>query len=316
LANLPGLHMTSKQLPAAHQHQPGAAILALLAGSIVWGISWWPLKFFAAAGLDGHAIGLTAYTFVAVVALPIIWRQRSAWQTEWKLLLAIGFFFGYATLAFTAALMMGSVVRTMLLFYLLPAWGAIGGALILHERIGVLRLTAIVLSLAGVYIVMDGSTLLDAPVSLADILALTAGLSYAAAGIANRKATRIPLTSRTLTPFVGCMLVSWLALPVSQPAMSMLALSLSQVALLMLFAFVWLPAATLLTAYGTARVPASRASVLQVVELLVAVISAVWFGGEAFGVREAVGGVLILAACAIESVAELASERPASGQPV
>ena len=50
--------------------------------------------------------------------------------------------------------------------------------------------------------------------------------------------------------------------------------------LLMLFASVWIMGATLLTTYGVTHVQASRAAVVQVVELMVAMVSAVLIGGE------------------------------------
>jgi drug/metabolite transporter (DMT)-like permease len=276
------------------------AFLSLLASGVVWGLIWWPLKFFAAAGLDGHAIGLTAYSLVAVAALPFIWRERARWRAEAAQLVLIGLFFGCANMAFTAALTMGSVVRAMLLFYLLPAWGALGGALFLGERIGPRRLLAVLLSLTGVFTIVGGPPALRQPLSVADGMALAAGLCYAAAGIANRKASSIPMASRTLVSFVGCMAVSWLALGVSVPVFPVLpAVTWTMLAL---FAGVWLLGGTLLTTYGVTYVPASRAAVLQVVELLVAVGSSVWLAGEPLQAKEWIGGALITAATLIEAL--------------
>jgi drug/metabolite transporter (DMT)-like permease len=284
----------------AGAHRDTLAFTALLASGVVWGLIWWPLKFFAGAGLDGHAIGLTAYSLVAVAALPLIWRERRHWRPEAGHLLLIGLFFGCANMAFTAALTMGSVVRAMLLFYLLPAWGAIGGALFLRERIGPRRLLAVLLSLAGVFVIVGGPAALRQPLSVADGMALAAGLCYAAAGIANRKAAVIPLASRTLVSFVGCMAVSLLALGVSAPTLP--ALPAATWVLLALFAGLWLLGGTLLTTYGVTHVPASRAAVLQVVELLVAVGSSVWLADEALQAKEWIGGALITVATLIEAL--------------
>lgn len=278
------------------------ALASLLAGGVVWGLIWWPLKWFAGAGLDGHAIGLSAYSLVGVVALPLIWRERAHWRAEAGYLGLIGLFFGCANMAFTAALTMGPVVRAMLLFYLLPAWGAIGGALFLRERIGPRRLLAVLLSLAGVFAIVGGAAALRQALSVADGMALAAGLCYAAAGIVNRKARAIPLASRTLVAFVGCMAVSWGALGVpGLPVPALPVLPASTWLLLVLFAFVWLLGGTLLTTYGVTHVPASRAAVLQVVELLVAVASSVWIGAEALGAKEWLGGALITAAALLEA---------------
>lgn len=276
-----------------------AAFVSLLLGSVVWGLIWWPLKHFAGMGLDGHAIGLTAYSLVALVALPLIWRERRSWKSEAGLLALIGLFFGCANMAFTMALSTGSVVRAMLLFYLLPAWGAIGGALFLGEHVGLRRLTAVALSLGGVLVIMGGPDILLQPLSVADGMALAASLGYTAAGIANRKARQIPLVSRTLVSFVGCMLVSVLALSVSVPETP--TIPALDWAWLVLFAFIWLLGGTLLTTYGVTHLQASRASILQVVELLVAVLSAVWLGGEHIGIKEGIGGAMIIAATLIEA---------------
>ncbi|HEX8884060.1 MAG TPA: DMT family transporter [Noviherbaspirillum sp.] len=274
------------------------ALASLLASGVVWGLSWWPLKHFAAAGLTGNLIGITAYALVGLAALPVLWRERAAWRGEGLLLMQIGLFFGAANIAFTNALMMGDVVRAMLLFYLLPAWGALGGALFLRERLAPRRIAAVLLSLSGVFVILGGGASFLA-FSLADAAALAAGLCYTAAGIANRRATRIPVASRTMVSFIGCALVACigqLLLPAPLPAPGA-----ATWLLLVLFAFVWLLGGTLLTTYGVTHMQASRASVLQVVELLVAVASAMLVGGELLTSKEWTGGAMVVAATLLEA---------------
>lgn len=281
------------------RQETNIAFLSLMGSGVVWGLSWWPLHFFAAAGLGAHAIGLTAYSLVALIALPLIWRERSHWRGEWKLLLLIGLFFGCANMSFTAALTTGSVVRAMLLFYLLPAWGAIGGAWFLKEKIGPRRLFAVALSLAGVFVIMGSTDVFRQPLSVADLMALAAGFCYTGASIVNRKAKAIPMLSRTLVSFVGCMAVAVTALLFTVPVLP--TASSFVWTMLFLFAFIWLLGGTLLTTYGVTHVQASRAAVLQVVELLVAVGSAVAIGGESMAVKDMVGGAMIIAATLLEA---------------
>jgi drug/metabolite transporter (DMT)-like permease len=274
------------------------ALASLLASGLVWGLSWWPLKHFAAAGLTGNLIGITAYALVGLAALPVLWRERAAWRGEGLLLMLIGLFFGAANIAFTNALMMGEVVRAMLLFYLLPAWGALGGALFLRERLAPRRIAAVLLSLSGVFVILGGGASIQA-FSVADAAALAAGLCYTAAGIANRRATRIPVASRTMVSFIGCALVACigqLLLPAPLPAPGA-----TTWLLLVLFAFVWLLGGTLLTTYGVTHMQTSRASVLQVVELLVAVASAMLLGGELLTSKEWTGGAMVVAATLLEA---------------
>lgn len=267
---------------------------------MIWGLSWWPLKFFAALGLDGHSVSLTAYSVVAIVSLPFIWRERTQCRQEWHYLLMIGLFFGAANVALTYALMAGSVVRVMLLFFLLPVWGILGGAIFLKERIGLRRIVAASLSLLGVVVILGAADALTTPLSLADLLALIAGMAYAAGGITNRKAQTLPILSRTLISFVGCALIALFALMFSMPEVP--ALSAINWIWLCLFAGVWLLGATLLTTYGVTHVQASRAAVFQVVELLVAVTSAVLIGGEALSAHEYLGAGLIVGAALLESL--------------
>lgn len=289
-----------------HTTEPRLALISLLTGSVVWGFSWWPLKYFAAVGLDGHAVSLTAYTLVAILSLPFIWRQRDQWRSETRWLLVIGLCFGVANVGLTIALMSGSVVRVMLLFFLLPVWGAAGGALFLGERLDQRRVLAVVLSLTGVFIIVGGPKVLDAPLSVADFAALLAGICYTAASIANRKAKVIPMLSRTLAPFVGCAVLAVLGLFISSPALPALPVTIWM--WLAAFAFFWLMGAGLLTTYGVTHVQASRAAVFQIVELLVAVVSAVLLGGEVLARGDYLGGALILAATAMEALPRAAKD--------
>jgi drug/metabolite transporter (DMT)-like permease len=232
--------------------------------------------------------------------LPLIWRERAAWRGEWHLLLLIGLFFGWANIAFTTALMTGSVLRAMLLFYLLPAWGALGGTFIMHERLNLRRILAVALSLGGVFVIMGGAEVFRQLPTMADAMALSSGFCYTAAGIANRQARRIPLVSRTLVSFVGCaLLAAMVALVFSTPALP--PITATTWVLLLLFACVWLLGGTLLTTYGVTRVEVSRAAILQVMELLVAVVSAMLIGGESMGLKEWIGAAMIVAATVLEA---------------
>ena len=274
-------------------------ILSLVGSGIVWGFTWLPLKYFAGLGLDSHAIAITAYVLISVVSLPVILRERAQWRSEMRLLLLIGLFFGLANFALNFALMTGSVVRVMLLFFLLPAWGVIGGRIFLKEVLGWRRLLAVGLCLAGVFTLVGGIDVLREPLSIADGAALLAGVVYTLGGISNRAAREIPMASRTLVSFVGCAAIGVAGLLVHVPAIPVL--PVVDWVLLLLFAAVWIMGATLLTTFGVTHVPASRAGVVQVIELVVAIVSAVMIGGEVLSVAELVGSGLILMATLVEA---------------
>jgi drug/metabolite transporter (DMT)-like permease len=275
-------------------------VISILLGGVFWGFCWWPLKFFADAGLSGNLIGMTAYAFVGLVAIPIVWQQRQQWRGEAWLLLLIGIFFGIANITFTTALMQGEVVRVMLLFYLLPAWGALGGVLLLGEKLNARRCIAIALSLAGVFVIMGGSAVFNQPFSAVDLMALAAGFCLSATGVVNKMAQRIPMASRSFMPFIFCpplALIGNYFVPTAMPSMDAM-----MWLLLALFAFIWLFGATVLTTYGVANMEASRASILQVIELFVAIVTAVCLGDEVLELKEYIGGALIISATVLESL--------------
>ncbi len=290
----------TRPCPARPLKEAPFAVTSLVLSGVIWGFSWWPLKYFSSQGLDGHAIALTAYALVGLVWLPLIWHERQRWRHEAGLLLLIGLFFGLANFLFSWSLMVGSVVRGMLLFFLLPAWGVLGGKLFLKERLGTRRLLAVALCLAGVFTIVGGVEAFSEPLSFADVAAFIAGLAYTAAGITNRAAKAIPIASRTLASFVGGGIVAYAGLAVHTHEIP--SLPAPTWGLLCLFAFCWLMGGTLLTTYGVTNVQASRAAVLQVGELLVAVVSAVLIGGESLSVGEYVGGAMIVAATLIEAL--------------
>lgn len=278
-------------------------VISILIGAAFWGFIWWPLKFFANAGLSGNLIGVTAYLIVGLVALPILWQQRKLWYAEKWLLLLIGLFFGIANITFTTALMQGEVVRVMLLFYLLPAWGALGGKFILKEKLSLRRYFTIALSLTGVFIIMGGTAVLKEPFSMVDIMSLAAGFCLSATGVINKKAAQIPLASRTFVPFIFCpplALIGNYYAPTSLPH-----IGLMMWLLLAAFAFIWLFAATAFSTYGFSKVEASRASILQVTELFVAIITATLIGGEILHTKELIGGTLIVIATILEAMPQV-----------
>lgn len=292
-------HSTVTNVEVGNNLSKNLPVISILLGAACWGFLWWPLKFFAEAGLTGNLIGMTAYFMVGIVALPIVWRQRQSWRGEWKLLVLIGFFFAMANITFTTALMQGEVVRVMLLFYLLPVWGALGGIFILKEKLSKRRWLAITLSLTGVFVIMGGASLFNQPFSLVDLMSLAAGFCLSATGVVNKKAVQIPMASRSFIPFIFCPPLAMLGnhfVPTSMPE-----IDLTVWLFLALFAFIWLFGATVFSTYGLANIEASRASILQVTELFVAIITAIWIGGEVLELKEFVGGALIVAATLLEA---------------
>jgi len=274
-------------------------VLVLLFSSVVWGLSWWPLKAFADAGVSGPMLALLTYGAVGLAGLPWLWRQRPQWQPQWRQLVLIALIGGWGNAAFVGAMVLGDVVRVMLLFYLAPVWSVLGGRLFLGEAVSRRRATAVALALGGAFLVVGGMKAFSTPLSVADLLALSAGLGFSGNNIASRAAQRVPTLSKTVGLCLGCGLVCvpLLAFAPAPPAWPAAALWPG----LMAYAFGGLLLVTATWQWSVTRLEAGRAGVIAIAELLVAVLSAVWIGGETLLPREMVGGALIAAAALLEA---------------
>src|SRR6476661_7153294 len=111
------------------------AVAALFVSGLLWGLTWIPLKYFAAQGLSGLGMTLLGYGVVGMAALPLIWMERGSWRPQAIQLFGAALTGGAANACFIAALMFGDVVRVMLMFYLAPVWGVLGARLFLGEPI-------------------------------------------------------------------------------------------------------------------------------------------------------------------------------------
>ncbi len=271
----------------------------LLGSAVLWGLLWWPLKGFAAAGLSGPMLSLLAYGSVGLCGAAFVWRERAAWRPQWRLLLLLLLVGGWANTAFVHALMVGEVVRVMLLFYLAPVWSVLGGRIFLGEKISRRRALAVALALVGLWFVIGGSAALAQPLGTADWLALTAGLAFAGNNVASRAGQQIPMLSKTVVMFIGCGVVSIGSVALNRSALPVLTWPL--VLALIGYAFGWLLLATATWQYGVTHLESGRAGLVMTMELLVAVLSAMLIGGESLLPREWAGGALIALAALIEA---------------
>ena len=277
-------------------------ILVLLFSASLWGLGWWPLKQFAAAGLSGPVLALLTYGLVGLCTSILIWRERAAWRVQSGVLLGIVVIGGWANTAFVWAMVIGDVVRVMLLFYLSPVWSVLGGWLLLGEPLRPRRRWAVGMALVGLWLVLGGSRAFEAPSSRADILALTAGLAFAGNNLLARAGQHIPVASKTVAVFVGCGVMAMLLMAQQGLALPPISLLASPLGLgVLAYGFIWLVVATATWQYGVTHLESGRAGIVLVVELLVAVASASWVAGTALAPMEWLGGTLIAAAALLEA---------------
>ena len=292
--------MNTTTLPLPADRNTLRPVLVLMGSAFMWGLMWWPLRQFSAAGVHGPWMTLISDGLLGVLGAWWLWRERGHWRSQIGLLLMLALVSGWAHAAFVQAMVTGEVVRAMLLFYLAPVWAVLGGKLFLGETVGRRRAVAVAIALVGAALVIGGFGAAGAtPPSMADVLAFTAGIAFAGNNILARAADRVPMASLSVAAFIGCAVVSGLwALVQDLPAPT---LNPGLTLALLAFAFGWLALATLTWQYGVSRMEAGRSGVIMMLELLVATGSAVWLGGESPSPREWLGGSLIAVAALMEA---------------
>jgi len=275
-------------------------VLALVGSSLIWGCTWIPLKYFADRGLAGTALLLLAYGPVALAALALLWRERRVMGASWAAGAAVLCFGGYANVAFNLSVMYGEVVRAMSLFYTLPLWAILGGMLFLGERLTWLRAAAGACALGGAWLILGGVDILARPPGWLDLLAVSSGFAYAMNNVVFRATPTLPVLPKIGLMYLGGALACLAVLaggaqpwPATVPA----TLALGAVA----FGACWLLLANLGTQWGVTHMEAGRAAVIIVLELVTAVITAMWLAGETLSAGEWCGAALILAAALLEA---------------
>lgn len=268
-------------------------LLALLASAALWGTTWYPFRLLAAEGIDG----LWSLVLTELVALVVCWLVFSAdlRGLSWpKPLLVIGLLGGACNTGYVIGAIEGEVMRVTLLLYLSPLWTVVLAHWLLHERLERRGVGVVVLSLTGAVTMLWPFGETGARFSAADAWGLMAGISYAGYNVLVRRHLELSVARKTLAGTIGCVVVAVAAMPffdtnlpgVMSPGTGGMVIGLG--ALLVLI--------VVLMQYGLERMPASRASVIMVSELLFATLSAWWLADETPDLRSVLGGTLIVAA--------------------
>lgn len=273
--------------------------LVLLGAAVMWGFSWLPLKSINGLGVEGPTLTLIAFGAALLFIAPAMWRQ---WRVVRRYPSAMASMFilgGVANFAFTIAIIYGDIIRVMMLFYLAPVWGVLGGALFLGERLDGKRLLGVAMAIGGAFLVLGAMQLFRTPPSYVDLLAVAAGFAFAMNNVACRAYQAIPVASKLGAMFLGTVLLSG-AYALSSPE-SLPTLTLNGWAWSIAYGIAWIVVATLATQWAVTHMEAGRAAIILVAELLVAVVSAAMLAGEVMTSMEVAGGLLILAATLLEA---------------
>jgi len=274
------------------------AIFGLLFGALCWGIIWFPYRLMAEAGMSGAASSFYTYS-IAIIIAGIYFAKH--WRGVFELPLSIVFLAvvaGWTNLAYVLAVIDGEVMRVMLLFYLSPLWTLMLAHFWLKEKTSVKGYIAIAVSLIGAFTMLYNPQVssLPLPKNTAEWLALSSGIGFSLTNVITRRSTHLSIRAKSFAVWVGVLVMSLFYILLSHGVFpSPNVLTATQWFVIVLIAILLL-AATLLVQYGVTKIPATRASVIFLFELVVAAIASYYLAHETMALNEWVGGSLIVLA--------------------
>lgn len=274
-------------------------VAVLVMASMLWGLVWWPLKYVHGMGIDGLPLIAIGHVGVTLVLLPFMLRQTRHWLPLWPWMLAIALVGGAANVTFNVALMYGDVVRSMVLFYLLPVWGVLGGRIFLGEKIDRLRIISMLLALLGAYVMLGASLDMLKQFSWMDLVALLSGFLFAMNNIIFRVTAQVPIISKITFLFAGGLVLALTPLVSGMAATPPLTINVIGAALAI--GLGWWLLATLGSQWAVTQLEAGRAAVIMVMELVTAVVSSAWIGANALQPHEITGVIFVLIATLLEA---------------
>jgi drug/metabolite transporter (DMT)-like permease len=270
-------------------------VLGLLLSATLWGLVWYPLRMLEAQGLHGLWLTLASYTAALVLGLAWLWRGRQDWRAQPVVLLLMMLAVGWCNVAFVLAVLDGTVVRVLLLFYLSPLWALALGWVFLQEHPGSSGLLVFLLAITGaVTMLWDTEMGMPWPRDQADWLAVSSGLAFAFSNVMVRKMHSVSVQTKSSVSWLGVVVVAGCWIVLAGAAVPRVALS-TWVGATMLG---WLGffVMSLAVIYGVSRMPVHRSAVILLFELVVGAVSSLLLTDEQVLLQEWLGGALILVA--------------------
>jgi drug/metabolite transporter (DMT)-like permease len=283
-------------------------VFSLLLTATLWGLVWYPLRLLEGQGLGGLWVTLTSYGAALALGLVWLWQYRSDWKYNPLVLGMMTLAVGWCNVSFVLAVLDGTVVRVLLLFYLSPLWALLLGWLLLREHPGTSGLLVFALALAGATAMLwDAEMGMPWPRDRADWLAVSSGFAFSFSNVMVRKSHRVAMQTKAGASWLGVVLVAgtWI-LMVQEPFPLAEARSWASAVMLGWCGFVVM---TVTVIYGVSHMPVHRSAVILLFELVVGAVSSLLLTDERVLLQEWLGGALIITAAYLAAHAHIGEQR-------
>jgi drug/metabolite transporter (DMT)-like permease len=277
--------------------------LAVAIASAAWGLFWIPLRAFNNNGLSASwavfAQFLTPLLILIPFALFRFIRKKPTGIGQYR----TGILVGFAVSLYLESLLLTDVARSLILFYVMPTWATILEIAVMHRPLTKSRGISLGLGILGMVVIIFNSSTFSVSLNLGDLLALLSGILFSFGALRVRQAHETSVFEQlfafflfsSLASFCFALLpISFLGSPPTWTQISTLApwLALTAVGFLIpvMSGIYW----------GSRHVNPGRLGILLQIEAVVGILSAALLAGEPFGVRQAIGAVLVIGAGLIE----------------
>ncbi|MDM7932450.1 DMT family transporter [Tabrizicola sp.] len=271
-----------------------ASAIVLCTG-IFWGIYWLPVRAIAELGLDG-AWGTGAITLAAALfLLPGIIGGKRSFRDENPLGMASILLGGAAFALYSIGFLYGKVALVVLLWFFSPVWSVLIARYVLRWHVPKLRLVAIAVGFAGLFIMLGGEGEIPLPDSLGEWMAFAGGLIWAVATAGMRLKSQVPPGSAAFLFAVGATATSFIFAPFLEPLPRIATADLVTVAgYVLLTGGVWWGLSIAALMWATLRLDPARVGILLMPEVIIGSLTAAMFAGESLAPNEVIGGALVI----------------------
>lgn len=168
------------------EYEQRHALLIIFLASSFWGVLWVPMRHIEAMGLSGLWVVVLFHFLPALAMLPLIVRTAPSSRREWGRAALAGALMGAGFALYALGLVVASVTKTVILFYMTPIWSTVIAYFVLRERAGWGRWLAIAVALVGCALV-TGVSRDELRFDPADLLGLLSGLFWALGSVMIRR---------------------------------------------------------------------------------------------------------------------------------
>jgi len=285
------------------QHSPRTASVMVFVASSLWGLLWVPMRLTESMGVAPLWVHFWFTTMPALFLACLCLRSTLQERENWSVYLLSGMFIGIGYTLYAVGLLVGSVSKTTVLFYLTPIWSTLLGMVFLAERPGPRRWVAIAMAMLGCCLVMQINPL-QMRLEPVDMLGVLSGVFWGMGTVVLRRYPDIDYKNATFAQYLCGTLITGVAILIlAEEAPRALATG-KAAAMGAFFGILVFMSSFLMIIRIMQYMSPGRVGILMLSEALVAVLSAMIFLGEMLTVAQWAGVVVILTAGVIVALTD------------